>query len=116
VSKFEVTFSRPAMAKPRPRGTGNQFYMPPDYMAWKENIAQEILLLCGRTHFEGPIHVAIVIGKDSFTVKIEESHRTRHGRADLDNLVGGVLDSIQDGGLIDNDRNVTEVEAWYDTD
>ena len=116
MSKVTIRFETPAMAKPRPRGTGNQFYMPPDYMAWKASIAEEVALLYRNTHFTGPVNIAVTVGKMYFIVTIEESEVERHGRADLDNLVGGIFDAIQDAGLIENDRFVTEFKAMFESE
>ena len=114
MSKVRLTFDRPAMAKPRPRGKGRQFYMPPLYMEWKKDVALEAALRYAKTQFEGPVSIKISIRRTRFVVEINQSLRKRFGRADLDNLAGGVLDALQDAGVIDNDRNVVDMEVWFD--
>ena len=119
MSKFVnivLTFDRPAKAKPRPRGKGKVFYNPPDYMEWKADIALEAALKYAKTKFEGPVAIKISFRPTTFTVEIRQTNRPRFGRSDLDNLAGGVLDALQDAGVIDNDRNVTDLEVWFDNE
>jgi Holliday junction resolvase RusA-like endonuclease len=116
VSKLILTFSRPGKPKPRPRGKGKHFYNPPDYTEWKADIAEEVALRYRKAHFKGPVSIGISFARKTFTVTIEETDRQRHGRSDIDNLAGGVLDALQDAGIIENDRFVTVLEAWFDVE
>ena len=49
-------------------------------------------------------------------ITIMDSDRPRFGQSDIDNLAGGVLDALQDGGLIMNDNKVVELHAMFGED
>ena len=104
-----------AMSKPRPRsGAGKKVYMPRNYMEWKENIADWFAAsgIPSET-FEGNVVVDIRLGKDHFEVFVEEVPATRFGRQDIDNAAGGVLDALQDAGVISDDRNVVQLDVQF---
>ena len=111
---WKMTFPFPAKPKARPRG-GRSWYMPRPYMEWREQVVEAIEAtdLEGLT---GRVAVDVTFDKDSFTVKISPTNKNRkdrYGNADLDNLVGGVLDALQDAQAIENDRDVVILVAKF---
>ncbi len=101
---WRMTFPFPAKPKARPRG-GRSWYMPRPYMEWREQVVEAIKAedLKGLT---GRVKVFMRFTRDDFYVEILPSEKGRYGNADLDNLVGGVLDALQDAQAIENDRDV----------
>lgn len=101
--------------KPRPRVTSNGTYMPPDYMEWKKSVFDELLAqgLPQAGKIEGNLKLIVRFGSDFMDLqlfKLDEV-RAKHVRADVDNLVGGIMDALQDAGIIVNDAQIVAVEA-----
>jgi Holliday junction resolvase RusA-like endonuclease len=104
--------------KPRPRVTRHGTHNPREYTEWKGNVA-EYIAAATREKFEGPVKVSMEFYSDEVAVIIQEYTsadsaqmvRAKYVTADIDNLVGGVMDAMQDSGLIENDKQVVNVSA-----
>ena len=103
------------LPKPRPRVTKHGTYNPKDYTSWKTDIAELVALTVKNQH-TGRVKVGMVFRRDSVTVTIEDTDNERFGRADIDNLSGGILDALQEAGIIVNDRNVTVLTGRFDNE
>ena len=88
--------------------------MPPDYAEWKRDFAWLARQAMKGKQFIGEVDVIMSFRKDSVNITIMDSERPRFGRSDIDNLAGGVLDALQDGGLIVNDSKVVELHAMFE--
>ena len=108
------------MPKKRPRaGVYRQpgvVYMPPEYMAWKEQIAAELQIqrLLTGDPIEGNLQLIARFGADFIDMQLlvlDKEVRPRGMNADIDNLTGGLMDAIADAGLIVNDRQIIGIEA-----
>jgi len=67
-----------------------------------------------RAQFEGPVEMEVEFYKDRFILYIEpRPDIKRHGRGDLDNMLGAVMDVCQDIELITNDRNVVALGGQF---
>jgi len=106
-----------AVPKARPRGKGKQFYMPKDYMAAKEEFAELLKNLRVPTNdFSGAVSLEVVFGSDAMWVQIVPVAVLKPKgmrRSDLDNLVGFVMDALQDADVIKNDSQVVSIAADY---
>ena len=85
--------------------------MPSEYMEWRENVAQ-VLALQG-VKLEGRVKLTVVFGKQQIWMTVSETDMTRHGRADIDNLTGALMEALEDSGVIANDRDVVTIIASY---
>ncbi len=106
----------PPMPKKRPRVTVNGTYMPKDYVEWKQAAGYLIRGALKKQRipeFVGRIRMDIVFDKKGFLLVIEGTDNNRFGNADLDNLVGAVLDACQDCKVIHNDRDVIELTSRF---
>jgi Holliday junction resolvase RusA-like endonuclease len=103
----------PAKAKARPRVTANGTHMPKEYSQWKRDFAWLARQAMVGKRFVGNVDVIMTFHKDSVNITIMDSERPRFGRSDIDNLAGGVLDALQDGGLIMNDNKVVELHSMF---
>ena len=109
----------PVRGKPkaRPRvGVGNKPFMPPKYMAWKQELAAELERL-GLTSLQlsNSMSLDVVFGTDGMWIQLRELRdfkRAKHVRADIDNLIGGLMDGMQDAGVIENDDLIVETHGW----
>ena len=113
--RFTIPFAGKPKARPRVKA-GEHTYMPPDYMEWKDRVAQFVGLTGLRKRaMTGDVRVVMVFGPDSIEVEILPSmtERPKGVRGDLDNLAGGLLDALQDAGLLPNDRHVVDLEASF---
>jgi len=101
----------PGKSKPRPRVTRRGTYNPPEYTEWKENVA--IVLGAALPHMSGNVRLGLTFDETGIDVVIVETERERFGRNDIDNLAGGVMDALQDAGVIDNDARVVYLTAYF---
>lgn len=110
---FTIVIPWPGKPKARPRVTSNGTFMPPEYMEWKQNIVD--LLAYDKRIVEGYCHLEMEFTKLEVFVRVipitYDYQRDKGVRGDLDNLVGGVMDALQDAGLIDNDERVVGIDA-----
>lgn len=116
---FHIVIPYPPKPKARPRVTTrpdgtSHTYMPATYTEWKENVAT-IIRLKGR-NLRGPIIMGCMFYKDHIVLDMWETTRQRHGRADLDNLLGGIMDAAQQSGVIENDKDVVYLEGGFGID
>ena len=116
------SFEIPWRGKPKPRprftsDTEHKAYNPDDYMAWKENIA-ELMLVKGLPSAHGKVRLDLLFRSENVNVRvipiIGDRQRAKYVMADIDNLSGGIMDALQDAGTIGNDRNVLELHATID--
>jgi len=106
----------PPMPKKRPRVTSNGTYMPKDYVEWKQGVgylARGALKKQRIPEFVGRVRMGVTFDKQGFLLIIEETDNNRFGNADLDNLVGAVMDACQDCQVIHNDRDVIELTTRF---
>lgn len=100
--------------KPRPRVTRYGTHMPKEYMEWKEMIGQ-FIAITDKGSIEGPVICRFEFGTDTTGVSVipinHEYPRALHVKGDIDNLSGGVMDALQDGGVFANDSQVVKLEA-----
>ncbi len=87
--------------------------MPRPYMEWREQVV-EAIKEADLPSFTSQVEVTMWFSRDSFTVVIDPRDEDRYGNADLDNLVGGVLDALQDATTIENDRDVVVLVGQFD--
>lgn len=101
-----------AKSKPRPRVTIKGTYMPPSYMDWRKDFGKLVRAL-RIPKFDGNVKLALIFETDGVWVKVEpiDNERPKHVRADIDNLIGGVMEVLQDTQVVTDDRNVVQVVA-----
>lgn len=100
-----VPFARPASG-----------HNPERYAGWRDAAAGRINLTRRGVTYDGPVHVEVYVYADGVVAAITGSTpdvRPSAVTGDLDNYVKAVLDAIQDGHLIDNDRQVQRVTAYF---
>jgi Holliday junction resolvase RusA-like endonuclease len=102
------------MAKARPNfdSRTKRAYMPKEYMEWKESVA-DFIKLQRVPSLSGAVGMDISFRKSGFVVVASETQLKRYGRSDIDNLMGGVMDAVQDGGGYKNDSQVAGIRAQF---
>ena len=103
------------MPKKRPVVTKNGTYMPKDYTDWKQQIAEELGAMSNLLDIEMPVALEVVFGEDYIEFQLfpmEGHQRAKHVTADIDNLVGGLMDALEQGGVIANDKQIVRIKAW----
>ena len=98
-------------AKARPRVTRNGTYMPPEYMAKREELQGLFLEEGGRLNIEGEVQLTVAfrfkMPKSWSKKKREETDGLFCGKTpDLDNCIGAVMDA-----LFANDSRVVQITA-----
>ncbi len=109
---MRISFTLPwrTMPKARPRVTKNNTYMPPKYAQWKKDVAEYIGIQYPRTQLVRPLSLVVNFGSEETYVELVEYDtdfkRSKYVRGDIDNLLGGLMDALQDSGLMANDSQV----------
>ena len=98
--------------KPRPRVTqgGQHTYMDKDYVEWKENVG-EVVAAAGVGVLSGPLSLMVKFYKDRVELMLSEGAPPRHGQGDIDNLLGGLMDALQDAGCYKNAIQIARIQA-----
>ena len=102
-----------AVPKQRPRITKGRAYMDPAYMEARKEFGV-LLRSLNPPKFEGPVSVAMAFMETGVLLTIfprDDSKRAKYNRGDIDNLVGFVMEVMEDRGVIKNDRDVLELHA-----
>ena len=122
-----------AVPKERPQVVGKKgehprAYYSRRYMDFREAVAQAVTARApGLRDLQRPISLEASFETDGFWLQLRpllgwdggrNVARPSHVRGDLDNLLGGVMDALQDGGILADDRWVMETHArcWEDDD
>ena len=103
-----------ARSKPRPRVTKTgHTYMPPEFQQWREEVGW-LMKAGGMRPVKGPVEVHLTFyghGFDVTIIPLSGSKRAKYVTGDVDNLIGGVLEVLEDIGIVKNDRDVHRVIA-----
>jgi Holliday junction resolvase RusA-like endonuclease len=101
-------------ARPRfNRNTGNA-YTEPKYRAWLDMAAEVVALTLRKPMMEGPMLLRCAFTPAGVEVAIMDTSPVewKGQRGDLDNLTGSVMDALQQGAAIKNDRHIVRLETW----
>ena len=82
--------------------------MPKEYMEWKEAIS-DFLRLQKLPTMTGSCSLVVKFYKDRIELMMAESDQSRFGKSDIDNLLGGLMDALEDAGIYKNDIQVQRV-------
>lgn len=113
-SGWRVELPWQAIPKKRPVVTRNGTFMPREYTEYKEAIADLMSAFPIVTAFPNDEGVALQLEfwPDKVVVGAHAVPLLRWGQADLDNLIGGIMDAIQNVAY-ENDRQVVSVTATF---
>ena len=101
-------------ARPRFNRVTGTAYTDPKYRDYLNMAAQVIAIEHKGDPLEGPLYVKTRFNADGVTVTYRPSLFTpawTARRADIDNLAGSILDALQQGGAIKNDKDVVSLQA-----
>ena len=110
--RIDVPWKAEPKARPKFNSDTKKAYMPKPYAEWKERVA-EFIGYQNLPILQGPVGLDVTFRKTGFVVVASEVQIKRFGQADLDNLLGGVMDAIQDGRGYMNDRQVAAARAQF---
>lgn len=107
-------------ARPNFDSRSGRAYHRKDYQVWLEDAGWQVAAARrGITHTE-PVKIRIVLTSDSAIVRIEEKEvpeRPTGVQGDIDNIAGSIMDALQAGGIIADDKQAHELEVYfYDED
>ena len=102
-------------ARPNVNFSKGIVYMPPAYEEWRENMVAELLTSVvprGPTP-DGPMFLECRFGRDftDFQIYKADVDRPTGVRGDLDNLLGGFMETLQDAGIIINDSQIIQAST-----
>ena len=103
------------MPKKRPQVTKNGTFMPKKYTDWKHEVS-DALVDQGifSPYFQEPMSLKAVFGEDYIEFQLfpmPGHHRAKHVTADIDNLAGGLMDALEQGQVIENDKLIIVLDA-----
>ena len=89
--------------------------MPAEYTQWKHDVS-DALVDQGivAPYFVDPMKLKAVFGTDYIEFQLfplEGHRRVRHVTADIDNLAGGLMDALEQGQVIENDKLIVRLDA-----
>jgi Holliday junction resolvase RusA-like endonuclease len=87
--------------------------MPKGYMDWRKEFGA-LLQQAKPPTFPGPVELHLWFDSDDVMIAVKSLEgvaRPKHVRADLDNLIGAVMEVLEDQGIIENDRMVLRIVA-----
>jgi Holliday junction resolvase RusA-like endonuclease len=91
-------------------------YMPADYEAWKGEVQQHLGIQgVKKLNLDMPMRLEAVFGTDyiEFQLFPMEGHiRAKWVKADIDNLTGGLMDALEQGDIINNDKQIVRSNIW----
>ncbi len=113
-----MRIERRAKPKARPRVVEGGTFMPKGYMLWREAMVEELLARvgAGALGIEQPVRLVVTFGSDHIDLELEpiDIERPKYmRRSDLDNLVGAVMEVLQDSGILVDDKWVHEIQARF---
>ena len=116
----------PLATKPKARPNVNFaqgiVYMPPKYEEWRQHMLRELVAqgLTKGPPLTMPLRLDVNFGRDFTEFQLYPSpiERPTGIRGDLDNLLGGFMETLQDAGVIVNDSQITQIRSqlWRDND
>jgi len=105
--------------KGRPQVTRNGTYMPPEYQAWREEFGW-LVKSQKPPRFSRAVELHLGFHSDGVQVvmmELEDAARPKYVQGDIDNLIGGVMEVLEDVGVINNDKQIVKVTAYcYETE
>jgi len=112
----------PVRGKPKPRpkfdsrAVSRKAYNPDEYTEWKRLVGVELTRMgIDKRVLDMPLRLEAGFGTDYIDFQLfplAHHRRPKWVTADIDNLVGGFMDALQDHGLIVNDKQIVEAELW----
>ena len=108
-----------AVPKERPQVAGGGAYYSERYVQFRENVQLSLreqgVELSG---IDYPVSMEVSFRTDGFFLQLRPIStilggvvRPTHVRGDADNLAGGVMDALEDGNLLSNDKHVLELHT-----
>jgi Holliday junction resolvase RusA-like endonuclease len=102
-------------ARPKFNSVTRQVYMPEDYTQWKHGVSDALVDQgIHAPYHEDPMKLKAVFGEDYIEFQlfpVEGHRRAKHVTADIDNLAGGLMDALEQGQVIKNDKLIVRLDA-----
>ncbi len=115
--RFSIPLPPVGFQRPRPNPRGG-FYSPhgPEMEDWRRLVTNQ-MRLNSESILVGPVSVELHIGSESTDISVssvvgEQPRRPKGVRADLDNYVKAILDSLQGPAYFD-DKQVVDLAARF---
>ena len=113
---YEVTIPGKITPKARPRfdSRSGRAYTPHDYAEWLDSASQIVALTLRKPMLTGPLLLRCAISPDQTEIAVMPCSPITYTsrRFDLDNAVGAVMDALQKGQAVRNDRDFVRIETW----
>ena len=113
---YEVVIPGKVVPKARPRfdTRSGRAYTAHNYSAWLSMASQTVAYTLRKPGLTGPLLLRCAISPDQTEVAVMPCSPVTYTsrRFDLDNAVGAVMDALQKGQAVRNDRDFVKIETW----
>ena len=102
-------------ARPRFDPRSGRAYTPQRYAEWLDMASQTVALTLRKPMMDGPLLLRTAFTPAGVEVAIMDCAPIEYKgrRGDLDNMTGSVMDALESGGAIVNDRDIVRIETWF---
>ncbi len=109
-----------AVPKERPQVSHGKAYYTDRYLTFRSDVTEALRVQGVKpSGIAAPVEMELSFKTDGFHLQLRPIKptfggviaRPTHVRGDADNLAGGVMDSLEDGGYLENDRWVHELHT-----
>jgi len=113
---YEVVIPGKITPKARPRfdSRSGRAYTPHDYAEWLTMASETVAYTLRKPGLSGPLLLRCAISPDQTEIAVMPCSPITYTsrRFDLDNAVGAVMDALQKGQAVRNDRDFVRIETW----
>ena len=102
-------------ARPRFDPRSGRAYTPKAYRQWLEMASDTVALTLRKPMMDGPLLLRTAFTPSGVEVAVMDCAPVewKGRRGDLDNLTGSVMDALERGDAIANDRHIVRLESWF---
>jgi Holliday junction resolvase RusA-like endonuclease len=117
VVSLELVIPGRVVPKARPRfdPRSGRAYTEPRYRDWLDMAAQTVAYTLRKPMLDGPLLLRCALSPEGVEVAVMPCSPVEWTgrRPDLDNAIGSVMDALEQGGAVANDRHIVRVEGWF---
>ena len=102
-------------ARPRFDPRSGRAYTPKGYAEWLDMASTTVALTLRKPGMGGPLLLRTAFSPAGVEVAVMDCAPVEYKgrRGDLDNMTGSVMDALEQGGAIENDRDIVRIETWF---
>lgn len=102
-------------ARPRFDPRSGRAYTEKKYADWLSMASETVAWTLRKPGLDGPLLLRCALSPEQVELEVLPCSPVEWTgrRPDLDNALGAVMDSLEQGGAVTNDREIVRVEGWF---